>query len=495
MAKKVVIIGGGLAGLAAACRLANSGLEVSLFEQEPVLGGKLAEMRHDAFRFDVGPTLLTMPFVIDELFASLGKNRQEHLTFKSLSPLCRYFYPDGSVLDAFSDLQQFDQEISRFSPADEGAVHRFLTYSKRIYDLTAQSFLFSPIHEPSTWFTRQNFATLFRLYHIDPLASVHSGVKRFFTDPRLIQLFDRYATYNGSNPYQAPATLNIIPYVEYGLGGFYIHGGMYRLVEALSQLAVEKGAELATGKRVTKILVSRNKAHGVVVDGKEFAADYVVCNGDVVESFAGLLPDYKKEIARWRRCEPSLSGLMFLWGVQGHNERLTQHNIFFSADYKAEFDELFRLGQPPSDPTIYISISGKSQLLDAPPHAENWFVLINMPWLREGQSWGCIVESMRRLVFRRLQQHGLDLNGRVSFEHVLTPIDLLQRFSSNRGSIYGLASNTRLAAFTRPANRNRSIKGLYFAGGSAHPGGGVPLVLLSGKMASELIIEDMNRRG
>jgi len=495
LAKKVAIIGGGLAGLAAACRLAHHGLQVSLFEQEPVLGGKLGEKRHAGFRFDVGPTLLTMPFVIDELFASVGKNRSDDLTFTPLSHLCRYFFADGSVLDSFSDLERFAGEISRLSPADQGSLHRFMTYSKRIYDLTAQSFLFSPIHEPSSWFTRQNAATLLRLHHIDPLVSVHRGVSRFFSDARLRQLFDRYATYNGSNPFQAPATLNIIPYVEYGLGGFYVQGGMYRLVEALSRLAVAKGAELFTGKRVSKILVSRNKAHGVVVDGNEIAADYVLCNGDVVESFATLLPDYKKEIAHWRRCEPSLSGLMFLWGVQGRHETMVQHNIFFSADYRLEFEQLFRLGQPPSDPTIYVAISSKSQALDAPPQTENWFVLINMPWLRQGQSWATITDAMRAAVLRRLQRHGLDLNGRIVCEHIFTPQDLYQRFSSNRGSIYGLASNSRWSAFARPANRNRSIKGLYFAGGSAHPGGGVPLVLLSGKMASDLLLEDMSRRG
>ncbi len=495
MAKTVAIIGGGLAGLAAACRLAHHGLQVSLFEQEPKLGGKLGEYRYNGFRFDVGPTLLTMPFVIDELFAGVGKNRADYLTFTPLSHLCRYFFTDNTVLDSFSDLERFAGEIGRLSPADSGSLLRFMAYSKRIYELTAHSFLFSPIHEPSNWFTRQNAATLLHLHHIDPLVSVHRGVSRFFSDARLRQLFDRYATYNGSNPFQAPATLNIIPYVEYGLGGFYVHGGMYRLVEALSRLAEEEGVALYTGKRVSKILVSRNKAHGVVVDGNEIAADYVLCNGDVVESFATLLPDYKKEIAHWRRYEPSLSGLMFLWGVQGRNEPMVQHNIFFSADYRLEFEQLFRLGQPPSDPTIYVAISGKGQALDAPAQMENWFVLINMPWLRHGQSWAAITDSMRRIVLRRLQRHGLDLNGRIVCEQIFTPEDLYRRFSSNRGSIYGLASNSRWAAFARPANRNRSVKGLYFAGGSAHPGGGVPLVLLSGKLASELLLKDMNKRG
>jgi phytoene desaturase len=495
MAKSVIIVGGGLAGLAAACRLAHHGVQVSLYEQQPTLGGKLGELSHAGFRFDIGPTLLTMPFVIDELFASLGKTRSEYLTFLPLSHMCRYFYADGSVLDSYSDLDRFDDEIGRLSPGDRGALHRFLTYSKRIFNLTAHSFLYAPIHEPSSWFTRQNMATLLRLCHIDPLVSVHRGVSRFFNDARLKQLFDRYATYNGSNPYQAPATLNIIPYVEYGLGGYYIQGGMYRLVEALSRLALENGATLFTGKRVTKILVSRNKAQGVVVDGEKIAADYVLCNGDVTESFAALLPEYNKEVEHWRRCEPSLSGLMFLWGVHGRHEQLTQHNILFSADYRSEFEQLFRLGQPPSDPTIYIAISGKSQVLDAPPQSENWFVLINMPWLRAGQNWRTIAESMRGLVLRRLQQQGLDLNGKIGFEHIITPQDLQERLSSNRGSIYGLASNSRLAAFARPANRNRSIKGLYFAGGSAHPGGGVPLVMLSGKLAAELLLEDMHRNG
>ncbi|MDZ7344593.1 MAG: NAD(P)-binding protein, partial [candidate division KSB1 bacterium] len=233
MAKRVLVVGAGLGALSGAIRLARLGFEVLLFEKNRTVGGKLSEGRLGEYRFDTGPSLLTMPFVIDELFAFAGFDRRQWLEFVALEPICRYFYPDGARLDASMDMAQMKREISTLSPEDAGGYENFFLYAERIYQLTAPLFLFSPIHEPARVLRFKNLRTLFKLHHLDPLRTVHQGVSRFFCDPRLVQLFDRYATYNGSNPYRAPATLNIIPYVEYGLGSFYIRGGMYRLADAM----------------------------------------------------------------------------------------------------------------------------------------------------------------------------------------------------------------------------------------------------------------------
>jgi len=488
VAKPVAVIGGGLAGLSGAIHLARAGWDVDLFEQTGRLGGKMNETQQQGFRFDTGPSLLTMPFVIDELFSSAGFQRQELLTLAPIQPMCRYFFPDGSRLDADRDRAKMDRAVVQLSPADRGQFDRFMAYGRTIYEATAEVFLFTPIHEWKKLVRKRHLPTLLKLPSIDAWRTVHGGVKRFFHDERLVQLFDRYATYNGSNPYQAPATLNIIPYVEYGLGGFYIKGGMYRLVEALEQVARTLGVRIHLDQPVDEILSHKRQVSGVRVNGELVRTDRVLCNADVVTAFNRLLPGFARERRKLNRLEPSLSGMVFLWGVQQRHAQLVHHNIFFSADYHREFEQIFREKRAPDDPTVYVAITSRFDSGDAPAGAENWFVLVNMPYHCPG-AVEPNVDSVRRSVLEKLQRNGLDLSGRISCETVITPADLEQRYGGNCGSIYGISSNSRSMAFRRPANRSRAVRGLYFAGGACHPGGGIPLVLLSGKMAADLISE------
>ncbi len=488
MAKPVAVIGGGLAGLSGAIHLARAGCNIDLFEQTDRLGGKMNETQQQGFRFDTGPSLLTMPFVIDELFSSAGFQRQELLTLAPIQPMCRYFFADGYQLDADSDAVKMEQAVAQLSPMDRGQFDRFMAYSRTIYEATAEVFLFTPIHEWKKLVHKRHLPTLLKLPSIDPWRTVHGGVKRFFHDERLVQLFDRYATYNGSNPYQAPATLNIIPYVEYGLGGFYIKGGMYRLVEALEQVAQALGVRIHLDQPVQEIVTQNRRVAGVRVNGELMHTDRVLCNADVVTAFNRLLPGFARERRKLNRLEPSLSGMVFLWGVQQRHPQLVHHNIFFSADYQREFEQIFRERRAPDDPTVYVAITSRFDAGDAPAGAENWFVLVNMPYLSPDAAEPN-VESVRRSVLEKLKRNGVDLSGRISCETVITPTDLQQRYGGNCGSIYGISSNSRSMAFRRPANRSRAVRGLYFAGGACHPGGGIPLVLLSGKIAADLIIE------
>jgi len=487
--KSVLVIGGGLGSLSAAIRLAKAGLRVILFEKNPTLGGKMSEYRQSGFRWDTGPSLLTMPFVVEEIFKSVGQKRSDYLNFLALEPLCRYFFSDYTKLDASSDRKKMLLALSKFSPSQQQGYLDFIKYAGKIFNTAAEIFLFTPIHEMKKLFKAQNIPLLFKLSRIDPFRNVNQAVSCFFSDQRLVQLFNRYATYNGSDPFKAPATLNIIPYVENELGGYYIQGGMYQLVKALEKLARQLGVEIFTSSKVDKIKQINKKITGLIVQGRFISADYVVCGADVVETFNSLLDNFGDQRDKLNSLEPSLSGMVFLWGVTRTFPSLAHHNILFSSDYRREFSQIFDDHQAPDDPTIYIAISSKSDPSDAPAASENWFILLNMPYLHKKQNWHDERLRMKEIVLQKLLRYGLDISSHIQYEKCITPYDFYESFASNRGSIYGLSSNSRFTAFRRPANRSRLIKGLYFVGGSTHPGGGIPLVLLSGKIVAELIAE------
>ena len=489
MHKRILVVGGGLGGLTAAIRLARMGFSVSLFEKNSEPGGKMNRADLGNYQFDTGPSLLTMPFVIDELMDFAGYKREDLLQFREIEPLCRYFFADGSRLDASAKPESMMDAIANISPGDDRNFERFMEYSRTIYELTADIFLYKPIHEIRKILNWNNIKKLSQLWKIDPFRSVHGSVNKFFQDQRLVQLFDRYATYNGSNPFDAPATLNIIPYVEYGLGGFYIKGGMYRLVESLERIARDLGVEIRTNAEVEQIVIDRGEVQGIRVNNEYVPADYVVCNADTVRAHQSLLPE-SRQSKKYDALEPSLSGMVFLWGMNREFPELAHHNILFSDDYREEFRQIFEELAVPDDPTVYIAITSKTDPSHAPDGGENWFVLLNMPYTAEGQRWEKETHRMREAVMNRLQKFDIDVRDSIAAENVITPLDFQSRYGANRGSIYGISSNNRSAAFNRPANRSRKYKGLYFASGSAHPGGGIPLVMLSGKMASELIAEE-----
>ena len=505
--KRIAVIGGGLGALSGAIRLAQLGFSVQLFEKNPKIGGKVNEVVLENYRFDTGASLLTMPFVIDELFDFAGFKRSDYLDFVPIDPICRYFFPDGSMMDASADQRKMETAIAQLSPNDVKAYKRFLKYAERIHDLTAEIFMFTPIHEFRKLMRPQYFRTLFRLHQIDPFRTVHQSVSRFFSDPRLVQLFDRYATYNGSDPFQAPATLNIIPYIEYGLGGYYIKGGIYRLVEALEAVARERGVQIYTSAEVEHICRVGKRVNGVQVNGETVDADYVLCGADAVVAYHELIltknatptsmlkarvlgQGHQHQRKKVNQLEPSLSGMVFLWGIKGKHPKLVHHNIIFSSDYNAEFRQIFKHQRVPDEPTIYIAITSKADAAHAPVDGENWFVLLNMPYLVPGQRWKKEKVRMRAVVLDRLKQLGFDIANQIEVEQIYTPEDFAELYASNQGSIYGVSSNSKTTAFKRLPNRSRLLKGLYFAGGSVHPGGGIPLVMLSGKMAATLIAED-----
>ncbi len=487
MSNRISVIGAGLGGLSAAIRLAVKGFEVSVYEKNSNFGGKMNEMVNGAYRFDTGPSILTMPFVIDELFKTAGFEREDFLKFKKVDPVCRNYFYDGSMLDIHEDYEQMLNELQHFNADETGNYQEFISYSKKLYESAGGIFLQLPIHEWRYLKEELSFSDYANLFKIDGLRSMHQSLSRYFKDERLIQLFDRYATYSGSDPFKSPATLNMIPYVEIGMGAYYIQGGMYRLVEALEVVARKTGVKIYRNEPVEKIVHKNNKVQGVSLNGELVVSEYVVCNADVISAHRELIDGFPEIKNKYDKLEPSLSGMVFFWGVREKHPQLKHHNILFSKNYRQEFTELFNDKKPAVDPTIYIAITSKSDSNQAPAGSENWFVLVNMPYLNGRESWPKYIDQTRQAIFSRLNKIGIDVKDHIDFEKIHTPLRFKDFYGSNKGSIYGISSNSRLTTFLRPANRSRKIAGLYFAGGSSHPGGGIPLVVLSGKMVADLI--------
>ena len=497
--ERVAIIGAGLGGLACAGRLAAAGFHVEVFEQADGPGGKAGSLSLGPFRFDTGPSLLTMPFVVDELFSDVGADRRETLEIEPLEVLCRYHLADGSTLDAVSDPATVAGRLDRLGWAEREQVEAYFDYCRGIWDASAEFFLFRPLIGPlrtvrEIGLTRALDA-LRDLRHLDARRSMHEANADFFDDPRAVQLFDRRATYAGSSPYLAPATLNIIQHVDYALGGYVVGGGVRALVRALDQLAEDLGVRFHFNAPVERILSSSKTVDGLEVLGERLGFDAVVSNADVNLTYASLLGDRESRAARrYAKLEPSSSALVFYWGLRGVHDEVDVHNILFSEDYAAEFEDLFVNHTCHHDPTVYIYVSSKYASEDAPDGCENWFVMVNAPHDR-GQDWTQEIERVREAVAAKIRDRlGIEVAGLIEHSASLTPPELASKTGSRFGSIYGISSNSQWAAFQRQHNRCRHHRGLYFCGGSAHPGGGMPLVLLSGKMAAEHVREDLRTR-
>ena len=486
----VVVVGAGIGGLSAAIHLAAAGRPVIIYEKNPAVGGKMGRLVANGYTWDRGPSVITMRYVLDELFASTGRVLDDYLTLRPVEPLTRYFYPDGTVLDAHRDPQAMAAEIARTTPAgynapQEVAGYRaYLAYAAEIHRLTGPVFIYD---QPPTWrsFLRVPPPDWLK---VDGLRTMDQSIARFVRSPHLRQLLGRFATYVGASPYLAPATLNVIAHVELNEGVWYPQGGIYQIAVALRRLAAELGVQIETGRGVRRILTRPGRVVGVELDdGQQQPAQAVISNLDVTSTYRDLLPGLPARPPQ----EPSCSGFILLLGVARQHPQLAHHNIFFSRNYPAEFEAIFRQGVPPDDPTIYVAITAKADPDHAPAGSENWFVLVNAPPLNDHYDWAVQAEGYRERVLGRLAEFGYDVRPYLQSSHILTPADLAHDSGAWRGALYGASSNSRWAAFRRPHNRARDVAGLYFAGGTTHPGGGVPMVALSGRVAARLLLADL----
>lgn len=489
---RVVVVGAGVGGLAAAARLAAGRHEVTVCEQSDVVGGKLGELvvgtPAGPFRFDTGPSLLTMPQVLEELFRDTGDPLESALDLIRLDPVAHYRFADGTALDACADHESFCRRLdAAFGGSAGGDWDRLWRRAERLWAATSVPFLSAPV-SGLPGLLRQA-VHLRDLATVAPWQTLRGLGRSYLRDPRLRMLLERYATYAGSDPRRAPAALAAVPYAELAFGGWYVLGGLRRIADALFARCQELGVTVRTGTDVAAIEVEAGRVSGVrLAGGGRLPADVVVANADAEHVYADLVSVPAAQ-RRLRRATPSLSGFVLLLGVRGRTPGLAHHNVFFSADYDAEFDAVFGASaQPVPDPTLYVSVPGDPAV--APPGHEAWFVLVNAP--RQGDGPGALdwtpqrSETYAQRLLDLLAGRGHDLRDRLLFTEIRTPADLERDTRSPGGAIYGSSSNGPWAAFLRPANRS-PLSGLFLVGGSAHPGGGLPLVLLSARIVAGLI--------
>ena len=484
--KKIVVIGSGVSGLATSCRLQTQGFQVVVIEANEYPGGKLTQFSRQGYRFDAGPSLFTMPHFLDDVFINAGKDPREYYLFKKLDVSCHYFYEDGTRLTAYSDKEKFGKEVEDKLQIPGNSIIEYLRISEHIYFTASHIFLENSLHKAKTWLTKSVAKAIPEILNLGLLETMHQRNRRLLNDPRLIQLFDRYATYNGSDPYQAPGILTSISHLEFNVGTFFPQGGMHSITQALYKLAVDAGVEFRFNTRALEILTEGKQAKGIKTEKEVVTADVVVSNMDVYPTYQRLLPKAKapKKILSQER---SSSALIFYWGIKKEFPELNLHNILFAKDYHQEFTALFKTRTLHNDPTVYINITSKYCSSDAPMGCENWFVMINVP-ANIGQDWEALILEARRNIIKKLNRLlNTDIESLIESEDVLDPRAIELRTSSYQGSLYGTSSNSKFAAFLRHPNFSSEFKNLFFCGGSAHPGGGIPLCLQSGKITSNLI--------
>ena len=485
--KEAIIIGAGVGGMATAIRLKLQGYDVQVFEKNDYPGGKLSHFEINGFRFDAGPSLFTSPHLIEELFALANEPIGEYFSYEKLAVACNYFYEDGVCIKAYTNKEAFAAELKEKTNEPSQNIYRYLNDAKSAYNHIAIIFLKYSLHAIQTLFKAPIFKAIGKLKLAYLFKSLNDYNKSAFNSPKLVQLFNRFATYNGSNPYKAPAMLSLISHLEHNEGAFYPQGGMISITNALYNLALKLGVQFSFGKSVQEIQTKGNCVTGVKVDKELYDAAIVVSNMDVYFTYKNLLNDSSKA-AEIKKQERSSSALIFYWGMNKTFPTLDLHNIFFSADYQAEFDAIFNTGLPFNDPTVYINITNKLEPgKHAPIGKENWFVLINVP-ANNGQDWKSLEQFYRKAIIQKLNRIiGENIEPYITVDEVLTPVSIESKTASYMGSLYGTSSNSKMAAFMRHPNDSKTSNGLYFVGGSVHPGGGIPLCLSSASIVANLI--------
>jgi phytoene desaturase len=487
---KINIIGSGIAGLAASVRLACQGHTVSVFETNSYPGGKLTAFTKEGFRFDAGPSLFTMPQLVEDLFELAGKNPKQYFEFKKIENATNYFYEDGTQFTSFQNRAQFINELeSKLGFNQQKQLIQYLNAAAYRYNLTAPIFIEYSLHRLSNYLNWQTLKGLSNAWRLGLFDSMNAENEKIFTDKRVVQYFNRFATYNGSSPYLAPALLNMIPHLEHGIGTFFPNKGMHAITQSIYTLALELGVQFYFNHNVETIATTQHKVTGVFVGGNHHESDLVVSNADIHPTYTKLLPHIKPP-KRLLNQEKSSSALIFYWGINRKFEQLDLHTILFSAEYKAEFDCLFKTKTIYADPTIYINITSKHKQDDAPEGCENWFVMVNVP-NNSGQNWDAmIIEARKNMVAKINRLLHTDIEKHIVVEEILEPRTIESKTSSYAGALYGNASNNAFSAFLRHKNFSSTLKGLYFCGGSVHPGGGIPLCLNSAKIVARLVAED-----
>lgn len=487
--KKVVIIGGGLGGLSSAITLAHAGFHVELYEKNRHFGGKLMPIQLGDYPFDFGPNTITMPSVFKQVINQTGERAEDYFEMVKLETHTRNIFPDGTQFDFSSNQQTVLSQLQTLDPAGARHYDSFLKEITRLFKLSEQYFL------PRTFRSWRDYASPslgLAMMRVRPLQTLDSFFRSYFSNPRIIEAYNRYATYIGSSPFQAPATFAMIAYLEMVEGVYYVKGGNVKIAEAFTSLAKKIGVGLHNDSEVKKVLVSDKKAIGIELqDGEKVMADYVIMNADLLKAYPDLVsekerPSFKND--KVDKMEPSISAFVILAGVNKRFSQLKHHTVYFSEDYQQEFNDIFVQKKYSTQPTIYICNSAYTDS-ERSPKGDNLFILVNAPALPQDGKLQIDPTAYKELIYETLSSRGLDLVDYIEEEKVITPSDIASQFGAYRGALYGVSANRKKDAFLRPQNASKDIKNLFFVGGSTHPGGGSPMVTISGQNVAQSIIK------
>jgi diapolycopene oxygenase len=489
--QRVVVIGAGLGGLSAAISLASEGFQVELVEKNDKVGGKLNIMTTDGFTFDLGPSILTMPHIFEALFSKVGKNMADYVGIEKVEPHWRNFFEDGTTIDLCEDEQNQRRELDKLGPNTAAEFARFMAYSKRLGTETEAGYFAKGL---DTFWELLKFYGPIRALNFDVFRSMDQGVRRFISNPKLADILNYFIKYVGSSPYDAPALMNLMPYIQYEYGLWYVKGGMYGLAQAMEKLAVELGVSIRLNTEVEEIQYHSGRATGVKLQGGEvLPADIVVSNMEVIPAMDKLLHSSPAELKKMQRFEPTCSGLVLHLGVNRLYPQLAHHNFFYSDHPREHFDAVFKSHRLSDDPTIYLVAPCKTDPAQAPAGCEIIKILPHIPHIDPDQPLSADdYWALRERVLIKLERMGLtDLRKHIVTEEYWTPLDIQAKYYSNLGSIYGVVADRWKNLGFKAPQRSSQLANLYFVGGSVNPGGGMPMVTLSGQLVRDKILADL----
>jgi len=496
----VAVIGSGLGGLSAAATLAARGYKVTVFEKNSWLGGKAAVLAEDGFRFDMGPTILLRPSVLRRIFAEAGRDLDDYVKMVRLDPQWRCFFDDGLVLDLKHDNAEMAASLDALRPGMGGRFREFMELSEQLHAISDRFFFWRSVGSMRDTF---EIGGAFQLSVLRDVMRMRLGqtvggtIREFIPDGRVAQMLDHYTQYVGSSPDASPAILCAIGHMQSEEGIWYPMGGTRAVPEALTRLGSELGVEYRTSTEVERLVTANGKVTGLVTaEGETFACDAVVSNEDAVRTYRELLGGKVAEkFNRQREYEPACSGVVLYLGLNKRYEHLAHHDFVFSRDPHEEFHHIYDLGVPAPDPTCYLASTTGTEAATAPAGGDALYILVHAPYLRPGQDWSKMLPEYRQVILNKLKRTaGLtDIEDRIVFERALTPEDIHNRYKVLNGAIYGIASHGRWNGAFKPANASRLMDGLFLAGGAAHPGPGMPMVMMYGWIAADAV--DRRYRG
>ncbi|PYZ98524.1 phytoene desaturase [Alteribacter lacisalsi] len=490
--KKIAVIGAGLGGLAASIRLASKGADVTLYEKNSYAGGKLHSKALGTHTFDFGPNTITMPHVFQNVLYDAGENPDDYFRFDRLTTHTKNVFSDGTSFHFSSDTEKMEEEIASIDP---DSALRYREYLKQVEDLYIKAETHFLRRTFRSWKDYMSLPLARALFSVKPLTSLDRFHRTFFPDDRVRQAFNRYATYIGSSPYRSPATFGLIGHLELNDGVYFTRGGNAGIAKGLHRAAVKLGVTMHFNTEVTGIEVADKKASAVKTDHYEpLPVDGIVLNGDLLTQVPALIDQKNRKHLtdeKINSLNPSISAFVILAAAEKRYD-LHHHHVFFTSDYRKEFNTIFEEGKYPADPTIYICTSSKTEP-SLSPDGDNLFILVNAPPLPRNGTLDDDKEQYAGIVFERLREKGIDLFGSLKGKQIISPADIAEKFYAYRGSLYGIASNKRSDTFLRPFNQSADVGNLFFAGGSTHPGGGSPMVVLSGRNAADALLNELGR--